>query len=65
MQQKQWQDLEKAAFDSPDQLPNFLKYEHIKWLTTVAKAPLVWLIFQYDFQTKNPSSLYTASSRQN
>ena len=35
LQQKQWQDLEKAAFDSPDQLPNFFKYEYIKWLTTM------------------------------
>ena len=56
LQQKQWQDLEKAAFDSPDQLPNFFKYEHIKWLTTVAKAPLVWLIFQYDSRGNSSAS---------
>ena len=59
LQQKQWQDLEKAAFESPDQLPNFFKYEHIKWLTTEAKAPLVWLIFQYQSRdlTKNSTTL--------
>ena len=56
LQQKQWQDLEKAAFDSPDELPNFFKYEYIKWLTTVAKAPLVWLIFQYDSRSNSSAS---------